>query len=150
MARPRPGEADPEPSDSDCVVLPVLERPDQAVAGRPWNLLIWGRNVSRSPSPGGSSRAARIPQMWYTRRVQTTETQGVSRAADESTVTGVIKWFSPKGFGFIARPAGEDVYVHHSAVTGNGRDTLTQGTRVRFVVIDSERGPEAIDVSPVD
>lgn len=75
-------------------------------------------------------------------------------AADTTTATtrrsGRVRWFSPKGFGFIARPGEEDTYVHHSAIVGSGFRTLVAGTAVRFGVRPTPRGPEAVDVVPVD
>jgi CspA family cold shock protein len=53
--------------------------------------------------------------------------------------TGVVKWFNnQKGYGFIARESGEDVFVHHSAITEEGFRTLSEGDRVEFSVQDGE------------
>lgn len=62
--------------------------------------------------------------------------------------TGTVRWFSPKGFGFIARDHGEDAYVHHSAIAGDGFTVLEAGGAVRFGVRATPRGPEAFDVAP--
>lgn len=64
---------------------------------------------------------------------------------------GTIKWFSAeKGYGFITRDDGEgDVFVHYSAIEGDGFRTLTEGQRVNFEVTDGPKGPQAQNVQPV-
>ena len=62
-------------------------------------------------------------------------------------MTGRVKWFSAeKGFGFLEREDGGDVFVHFSAVTGEGFRTLNEGERVEFEVVDGDRGPQAANV----
>ncbi len=61
---------------------------------------------------------------------------------------GTVKWFNvTKGFGFITRDSGEDVFVHYRSVRGNGRRTLREGQRVLFQVVDGDKGLQAEDVS---
>lgn len=58
--------------------------------------------------------------------------------------TGTVKWFSDqRGYGFIQRDSGEDVFVHHSAVEGTGFISLAEGERVEFVVGQGQKGPAA-------
>jgi CspA family cold shock protein len=58
--------------------------------------------------------------------------------------TGTVKWFNPeKGFGFIARDEGGDVFVHYSAIEGDGYRTLEDGQRVEFDVGPGRKGDEA-------
>ncbi|MDI9549440.1 MAG: cold shock domain-containing protein [Chloroflexota bacterium] len=66
--------------------------------------------------------------------------------------TGTVKWFNDqKGFGFIARSNGEkDVFVHHSAILGQGYKTLKEGERVEFEVTEGQKGPAAADVQRLD
>jgi CspA family cold shock protein len=64
--------------------------------------------------------------------------------------TGTVKWFnSSKGFGFIEREDGGDVFVHYSAIGGNGYRTLEEGQRVEFAVTEGAKGPQAQDVTVV-
>ena len=64
--------------------------------------------------------------------------------------TGTVKWFNnDKGYGFIARDEGPDVFVHHSAIQMNGFRTLTEGQRVEFDSEQADKGPQAIRVRPV-
>jgi cold shock protein len=61
--------------------------------------------------------------------------------------TGTVKWFSDaKGYGFIERPDGPDVFVHHTAIQGNGFKTLTEGQSVEFDVVDGPKGKQAANV----
>ena len=62
-------------------------------------------------------------------------------------VQGTVKWFNgSKGFGFIERPDGEDVFVHYTAISGDGFRNLNEGDRVEFVVTQGQKGPQAQDV----
>lgn len=64
--------------------------------------------------------------------------------------TGTVKWFSnPKGYGFITRDEGEDVFVHHSAIQMEGFRTLEEGQRVEFNVEQGPKGLQATNVSPL-
>ena len=63
--------------------------------------------------------------------------------------TGKVKWFiDAKGYGFIERPQGGDVFVHFSSVRGTGFKKLTEGQSVDYVVTQGEKGPQAQDVGP--
>ena len=67
-----------------------------------------------------------------------------------NTTTGTVKWFNAeKGFGFIEVEGGEDVFVHFSAITGEGFKTLDEGQRVEFNVVQGQRGLQAADVVKV-
>ena len=60
---------------------------------------------------------------------------------------GTVKWFNEsKGYGFIARESGDDVFVHYSAISGDGFRTLNEGDRVEFVITQGQKGPAASDV----
>jgi cold shock protein len=61
---------------------------------------------------------------------------------------GTVKWFNAeKGFGFIEREGGEDVFVHFSAIKSNGYKSLDEGQRVQFDVEKGQRGPQATNVT---
>ena len=61
--------------------------------------------------------------------------------------TGKVKWFNgEKGFGFIEREGGEDVFVHFSAIQGEGYKTLDEGQEVTFEIESGQRGPQAVNV----
>ncbi len=60
---------------------------------------------------------------------------------------GVVKWFNnEKGFGFIEVPGEEDVFVHFSAIVGEGYKSLEEGQKVQFEIIQGERGLQATNV----
>jgi CspA family cold shock protein len=61
--------------------------------------------------------------------------------------TGTVKWFNAsKGYGFITREAGGDVFIHYSAIRGIGYRTLEEGQQVEFLIVEGEKGPQAQDV----
>ena len=63
-------------------------------------------------------------------------------------VTGTVKWFNDaKGYGFIAREDGDDVFVHYSAISGSGFRSLSEGKAVEFDVVDGPKGKQAANVS---
>ena len=60
---------------------------------------------------------------------------------------GTVKWFNAeKGFGFIEVEGGDDVFVHFSAITGDGFKTLEEGQAVEFEIVEGNRGPQAANV----
>ncbi|MGQ9518461.1 MAG: cold shock domain-containing protein [Anaerolineae bacterium] len=62
-------------------------------------------------------------------------------------IVGTVKWFnSTKGYGFIERPNGPDVFVHYSAIQSEGFRDLTAGEKVEFSIEDSPKGPHAVNV----
>ncbi|RKD22851.1 cold-shock protein [Ammoniphilus oxalaticus] len=62
--------------------------------------------------------------------------------------TGTVKWFNAeKGFGFIEREDGDDVFVHFSAINSDGFKSLDEGERVQFEVVQGQRGEQAANVS---
>lgn len=68
----------------------------------------------------------------------------------EERETGTVKWFdAAKGYGFIAREAGDDVFVHFRAIRGTGYRTLEDGQQVEFGVTQGQKGLQADDVVPV-
>jgi CspA family cold shock protein len=64
---------------------------------------------------------------------------------------GTVKWFnSAKGFGFIGREdGGADVFVHFSGITAEGYKSLQEGDQVEFEIVEGQKGPQAVNVTPV-
>ena len=64
---------------------------------------------------------------------------------------GTVKWFSTsKGYGFITRESGEDIFVHYSGIAGDGFRSLREGDAVEFEVETTEKGPQATNVSAIE
>jgi CspA family cold shock protein len=64
--------------------------------------------------------------------------------------TGTVKWFNDaKGFGFITREGGPDVFVHHTAIASEGFRSLSEGDRVQFDVVQGPKGAQAANVRKV-
>jgi len=65
--------------------------------------------------------------------------------------TGTVKWFNDsKGFGFISRDSGPDVFVHHTSIQGEGFRSLSENEAVEFEVIQGQKGPQAQNVVKVN
>jgi len=95
----------------------------------------------KGTAPGGRDRRA-APRGGPDRRGAPTVV-----AHEGPRVQGVVKWFNDaKGFGFIEREGGEDVFVHFASITGDGFRTLTQGDRVEFDVVEGPKGQQAANV----
>ncbi|HZD60258.1 MAG TPA: cold shock domain-containing protein [Anaerolineae bacterium] len=63
---------------------------------------------------------------------------------------GTVKWFSAeKGYGFIERESGDDVFVHFSAISEDGYRTLDEGQKVSFEIVEGDRGPQASNVQKI-
>ena len=64
---------------------------------------------------------------------------------------GIVKWFNDsKGFGFIQRDSGEDIFVHFRAIQGDGYRSLADGEKVEFIVVEGEKGLQAEDVTKLE
>jgi cold shock protein len=64
--------------------------------------------------------------------------------------TGVVKWFNDKkGYGFISRDSGDDVFVHHSSIVAEGFRSLAEGDRVEFSITQEQKGQAAVDVRKI-
>src|SRR5436190_6662860 len=65
-------------------------------------------------------------------------------------ITGKVKWFNnAKGYGFIERDGGSDVFVHYSAISGDGFRSLEEGQAVEFEIVDGPKGPQAGNVTKI-
>ncbi len=76
---------------------------------------------------------------------------GHASTSDGSREHGQVKWFNvSKGFGFITKDDGEEIFVHFRSIRGGGRRGLRDGQRVSFIVADSDKGPQAEDVEGIE
>lgn len=65
--------------------------------------------------------------------------------------TGTVKWFNAsKGYGFLTRETGEDIFCHYSSIQSEGYKTLKDGQKVEFVVGEGEKGPQAKEVTVLE
>lgn len=70
--------------------------------------------------------------------------------SDAPREAGTVKWFNTKkGYGFITRDLGDDVFVHYRSIRGQGRRSITDGQRVEFYVVSGNKGLQAEDVTPL-
>jgi len=80
--------------------------------------------------------------------------EAATRNCDESRKmaekqTGTVKWFNDeKGYGFIERESGKDLFVHFRSIIGEGRRTLHEGQSVSFIEVEGQKGPQADQVTP--
>jgi CspA family cold shock protein len=65
-------------------------------------------------------------------------------------IRGTVKWFNnAKGYGFLGHDGGPDVFIHYSAITGDGYKSLQEGDQVEFEIVQGEKGPQAANVSKI-
>jgi len=94
---------------------------------------------------------------WFSARLQRTgeprfvlAAKFISNKEITDMEQGTVKWFNDaKGFGFISRQNGEDVFVHYSAINSNGFKSLQEGQAVQFNVVKGPKGWQASDVQPL-
>ena len=90
-------------------------------------------------------------RLWFARFIKVGgSVPGPSLHCKEETqlAQGTVKWFSnEKGYGFIEREGGDDVFVHFSAITMDGYKSLTEGQRVEFEVVQGPKGAQAANVT---
>jgi CspA family cold shock protein len=99
-----------------------------------------GLGFGQFPQPANQPEAGRTA----VRFVAATE------GGDLLVATGTVKWFNPdKGYGFITREDGPDVFVHFSAIQGEGYRNLDENQQVEFEVTEGPKGPQAANVRPV-
>jgi CspA family cold shock protein len=97
-----------------------------------------------------STRIESSPSGEFFVTVFRSETKTTEQIVSNLMTTGTVKWFnSEKGFGFIAREGGDDVFVHFSAIQGDGYRSLEEGQRVQFDVAPGRKGEEAQNVQPI-
>jgi CspA family cold shock protein len=84
----------------------------------------------------------------YISAIITTKTSGGNATAGDGREVGTVKWFNAaKGFGFITRENGEDIFVHFRSIQGKGHRSLGEGQKVIFAVADGDKGLQAVEVS---
>ncbi len=77
-------------------------------------------------------------------------TSSPGAGAGGESETGTVKWFNvKKGYGFITRDAGDDVFVHYRNIQGSGRRAISDGQRVKFIVVDGDKGLQADEVEAI-
>ncbi|TFH88750.1 cold shock domain-containing protein [Billgrantia azerbaijanica] len=80
----------------------------------------------------------------------TPQLTNIAEVENDDREIGEVKWFNVnKGYGFIKRDSGEDVFVHFRAIRGRGHRTLAEGQKVRYHVVKNERGLQANDVTVI-
>jgi cold shock protein len=76
------------------------------------------------------------------------EKRAIKRYAAMARLQGSVKWFNDaKGYGFISHEGGPDVFVHFSAIQGNGFKSLAEGDKVEFEIVQGQKGPQAAEVT---
>jgi len=76
------------------------------------------------------------------------KTKHLNLGQEDVRVQGMVKWFNnSKGYGFIGRADGPDVFVHYSAISGEGYRTLQEGDPVEFEIVQGPKGPQAANVA---
>ena len=79
------------------------------------------------------------------------KTAKTSKPSAEGREQGQVKWFNvSKGYGFVTRANGEDIFVHFRSIRGSGRKVLRDGQAVEFTVTEGDKGPQAEDVEAID
>ena len=79
--------------------------------------------------------------------IRTYSTKHRAERRDIAVAEGQVKWFNEKkGYGFIQQDDGQDLFVHYTAIQGEGFKTLTEGQRVRFEIEETSKGPKAKNV----
>jgi CspA family cold shock protein len=77
--------------------------------------------------------------------------QRSARRKNQLKVTGKVKWFNnSKGYGFIGQEGGSDVFVHFSAIAGDGYKSLQEGDTVEFEITEGQKGPQAANVVKIE
>lgn len=93
------------------------------------------------------SLAAAVILQWAASLSKPGAATPIAPISDENRETGTVKWFNTsKGFGFISRDTGEDIFVHFRAIRGEGHRILIEGQRVEFSVVQRDKGLQAEDV----
>lgn len=108
------------------------------------SILVAGKQTEAS----GNQSRSQAPRQNRQPRNQQLEEDDLDDDSPEGNEEGTVKWFNvKKGFGFIVRDGGDEIFVHFRAIRGRGRRVLRQGQLVRFDVVEAEKGLQANNVS---
>ena len=106
--------------------------------------------VKRAPAQAPARPSKPAPKAKPRQDLEDDE-EGYDDTGPEGNEEGTVKWFNvKKGFGFIVRESGDEIFVHFRAIRGRGRRVLRQGQSVRFNVVDADKGLQADNVSILD
>jgi CspA family cold shock protein len=106
--------------------------------------------VNRAPAKSAPRQPKAKPQP-KSKPKQDFDDEGHDDTGPEGDEEGSVKWFNvKKGFGFIVRDSGDEIFVHFRAIRGQGRRVLRQGQLVRFNVVEADKGLQADNVSILD
>lgn len=109
------------------------------------------RQSAKAPEPAGRARNKREQSDNNQPRGQRSAKSGPAPVPGGVLEQGTVKWFNAsKGFGFIVRDNGDEIFVHHRSIQGEGRRSLRDGAPVRFRVATTDKGPQAEDVQACD
>lgn len=106
------------------------------------------KSSTSSPQKSSPKAPARQPKQEYNDSDDDDDYEGYDDTGPEGNEDGTVKWFNvKKGFGFIVRESGDEIFVHFRAIRGRGRRVLRQGQLVRFNVVEADKGLQADNVS---
>ena len=108
------------------------------------------KSVAAAPAARDAGRKAAPPKKAPRKKPAQEKARSASKASGPRE-SGTVKWFNgSKGFGFIIRDNGEEIFVHYRSILGDGRRSLTDGQAVEFRVDHTDKGPQAEDVQGLD
>jgi len=103
--------------------------------------------LGRSVLPATTSKPTHRNQSKPAARQDSKPAKPATSNSNSNKEAGTVKWFNiKKGFGFITRDEGDDIFVHYRNIEGNGRRAINEGQRVKFLVIDGDKGLQADEV----
>jgi CspA family cold shock protein len=104
-----------------------------------------GVSIAAFTSGASTTRARSVAP-----RSSSSNSSSSSSSSNSDAETGSVKWFNvKKGYGFITRDSGDDVFVHYRNIVGDGRRSIADGPRVQFVVVDGDKGLQADEVEAI-